>query len=359
MADWNDRIKKFASNEANKTTFAGVSNAKAKLLLLNEVWEISLEDALDSFFMMPSIIELGNQKVKELKRNGSAKKDVYIQRYRVLIGKNIHFNTRTLPKFNPRTKNDTTAVKYSDAMISFFKSTFTRSPDLDKSIKHAIEDLDTINILIIARQQEEMKSQRGHFNYTDHIIAAANIMLSMNNNPGCLLYLATSRKNRVASFGGKNQDPNVPYITTSNFHKYGLGTFLIATTQALQYIMSNDSHYNIICQVNVNQKLGFYMQLHFKMIPENDSLAEKYKTILGDHFIDDTDLSLFCTRARVNVLHPWVFYDTRNKNAFVDYIIPESITVIFTTVNDYFTLVIRKNLRTQCKHTIIFQMIMM
>jgi hypothetical protein len=74
MADWNERIETFSANETNKTSYAGVSNDKARSLLLNGVWEMTLKEAIESFYMTPAIMELADQKVKLLKRNGSPKK---------------------------------------------------------------------------------------------------------------------------------------------------------------------------------------------------------------------------------------------------------------------------------------------
>ena len=155
--------------------------------------------------------------------------------------------------------------------------------------------------------------------YKDKVVAAA---IGQFHLSGCYLLWFTATINKK-----KFKEPPV--------QQKGYETLLLAVLQTCQEIIHANNY--IICQANITASVGFYLQNHFEIITTNVKNIEKYNEYKKNletmkAWLTHEDLLLFKSRAKVNVLHPWMSENIVDAEAFNKYIIPQLANVYFSTI---------------------------
>ena len=305
------------SNESNNRRLGGRQDISIKnaLLAVLSYYTIPLKEVANSFFEPTTLREVLDAEIDIIERKGNIKSNAKQPRFHLTFGNHYGLIDCKLKG------SDLHEIKFPNNVVTFIANSFEKPDEEKKSITDAINNNSNRCFLIIDRKTKKQKSNNKDEQlhcYKDEVVAAAICQFQLS---GCYLlwFAATINKKKF-------KEPPV--------QQKGYGTLLLAVLQTCQEII-HANNYSIICQANITASVGFYLQNHFEIIsPKNVKKYNEYKKSLQKMgaWLDYIDLRLLKSRAKVNVLHTWMYENIVDAEAFNEYIIPQLANVYFPNI---------------------------
>jgi hypothetical protein len=317
-------------NAAANKRLAGNPDSAIKSHLVNDIsgFSLPLKDVANSFFEPRALRHILDAEIDIIKRNQN--KQIKKQpRCYLLFG-----NKYGLDDLKKK-KSELFDIEFPKSLIKFIAQSFNSPRNEEDDIKEAIDNEKNRIFIIHERSthkitksknnaQKQQDKEEDKYEYKDIIISIA---ICQFHKTGCyLLWFATNKNNL-------SQSLKINKNTKDQFRFKGFGVLLLAVLQTCQKIIHDNDV--IVCQANITAAVGFYLQNHFEIIkPEKKEVYNECKQTLEEMSAWYTcdELVLLKSRAKVNVLHTWMYEGIDNDDAFNEYIIPQLCEVYFPNI---------------------------
>lgn len=297
-------------NAVQNKRFAGLHDKDMKKKLNAQVsYEtIPLHQVTSSFFEPNSLRRLVEESIYEIDRQGYKNPNKKIPKYYLTFGN--HYGLDAAKK-NSQTFHG--LLRYPKPVTDFIVGAFDKQRDGNQSIIDSYEDSNNRVFIILERSTKDNSGTATKaFKYVDSIVA---VLVCRFQESCCNL---------------------IWYASNNITHqKKGFASLLLATAQTCQEIIHGNDV--IICQANINASVAFYLQHHFEIIPkENKKDHKECKEQLEkiEAWLPHKELRILRSRAKVNVLHTWMYEETMEADAFNQFIIPQLVKNYFPDVTE-------------------------